>query len=119
MFHLCFPKSLPITHRQTYRHPLPGTTHLKTAVKEIRKNHTSFKKVPGTLCCPALTYIIEKGIHKISYIQHFVFAKPVADLQISRPILEVTFDSTDFRVCCGNGTFLCFINDKNFRILSC
>lgn len=111
------PKNLPVTHRQTYRYPLPRTTHLKTAVKEIRKNHTPFK----TLYCLTLTYIIKKGIHKVSYIQHLVFAKPVADLQLCRPasfwqlplIPLILGSAVGMALFCASSN-----NDNNFRILS-
>jgi len=79
-------KNLLITHRQTYRYPFLRKTHLKTTVEDIGKNLNPFKKVPGTFCYPTFTYIIEKGLHRISYIQHPVSAKPVVGLQISTPI---------------------------------
>lgn len=91
-------------------------THLKT-VKEIKKTFNPFKKISDTFCYRILTCIIEKSIHRISYLKHFVFAKTVADLQISREFFFfiITFDSTDFRVCYGTGTFLCIKHWQKFQ----
>lgn len=72
------------------------------------KTFNPFIKVPDTFCYRILTCIIEKGIHRISYLKHFVFARLVADLQIFRANIfsMITCDSTDFSVCYGTGTFL-------------